>query len=121
LFVGGVGRFFEGTAEEMYSNFKVIASLPDQTHIFPGHEYTKSNLLWSSKVDLSNKKIKEKLNEIESKKIDMVLPSSIGEEKEINIFMRCDNEDLQKRLNTSTGEDTMRVLREMKNNGKVLV
>lgn len=46
LFVAGCGRFFEGTAEQMVRNMRdVYGSLPRSTRVFPGHEYTVSNLL----------------------------------------------------------------------------
>lgn len=55
LFIGGTGMFFEGTAEEMSSNYQKFVALDDDTEIFCGHEYTKSNIEWSSKVDYENK------------------------------------------------------------------
>lgn len=40
LFLGGCGRFFEGTAEQMYSALvEKLGSLPDATKVFCGHEY----------------------------------------------------------------------------------
>lgn len=37
LFVGGCGRFFEGTAEEMHAALnKTLASLPDDTKVWVG-------------------------------------------------------------------------------------
>jgi hypothetical protein len=41
-------RFFEGNAQDMYKNFKLISSFPDDTFIFCGHEYTVQNLKWST-------------------------------------------------------------------------
>ena len=44
LFIGGCGRFFEGNAEQMLRNMdRLLAEMPDETHIFCGHEYTSSN------------------------------------------------------------------------------
>jgi hydroxyacylglutathione hydrolase len=44
LFIGGCGRFFEGTAEEMDKALnQTLGQLPDDTKVFPGHEYTKGN------------------------------------------------------------------------------
>ena len=41
LFVGGCGRFFEGTAQEMYTSLiHILGKLPPKTLIFCGHEYT---------------------------------------------------------------------------------
>ncbi|KAF4428855.1 hypothetical protein FACUT_9312 [Fusarium acutatum] len=51
LFTGGCGRFFEGTAEEMHVALnKHLASLPDDTVVFPGHEYTRSNAKFAISV-----------------------------------------------------------------------
>ena len=38
LFVGGCGRFFEGTASDMLTNMDRIASLPKHTVVFCAHE-----------------------------------------------------------------------------------
>ena len=39
LFVGGCGRFFEGTAEDMYhALYEVILQLPKDTRCYCGHE-----------------------------------------------------------------------------------
>jgi hydroxyacylglutathione hydrolase len=51
LFIGGCGRFFEGTAEEMDKALNVtLGSLPDDTMVFPGHEYTKGNAQFALSV-----------------------------------------------------------------------
>lgn len=45
LFLGGCGRFFEGSAKEMVESLHVkLGQLPPEISIFPGHEYTLSNL-----------------------------------------------------------------------------
>lgn len=45
LFLAGCGKFFEGGASEMVTAlYDRIGALPDDTHIFPGHEYTLANL-----------------------------------------------------------------------------
>lgn len=45
LFIAGVGKFFEGDARDMYQIlFHVLLKLPDDTWIYCGHEYTKTNL-----------------------------------------------------------------------------
>lgn len=41
LFLAGCGRFFEGTAAQMHNSLNtVLASLPDDTLVYCGHEYT---------------------------------------------------------------------------------
>lgn len=45
LFIGGIGKFFEGDARDMYRIlFHVLTKLPDETWVYCGHEYTKTNL-----------------------------------------------------------------------------
>jgi len=45
LFVGGCGRFFEGNASQMIYNMEeVYAKLDPSVFVYPGHEYTVSNL-----------------------------------------------------------------------------
>ncbi len=43
LFSLGCGRIFEGTYEQMYNSLKKIKSLPKDTEIYCGHEYTLQN------------------------------------------------------------------------------
>lgn len=47
LFLGGCGKFFEGTAQDMYQSLyeRIDTALLDTTFIFPGHEYTRNNLM----------------------------------------------------------------------------
>uniref|UniRef100_A0A8C6P4Y2 Hydroxyacylglutathione hydrolase like n=1 Tax=Nothobranchius furzeri TaxID=105023 RepID=A0A8C6P4Y2_NOTFU len=61
LFIGGCGRFFEGTAEQMHHSLtQVLGSLPPET-VFCGHEYTIRNLKFAVLVEPENKKAKEML------------------------------------------------------------
>ena len=43
LFGLGCGRIFEGTYEMMYASLNKIKTLPKETKIFCGHEYTQAN------------------------------------------------------------------------------
>lgn len=44
LFSLGCGRLFEGSAEEMYTSLNRLSSLPSETLIYFGHEYTLKNV-----------------------------------------------------------------------------
>ena len=45
FFMGGVGKFFEGVPEEMKNCLDTLESVcPQDTHMFPGHEYGTENL-----------------------------------------------------------------------------
>ena len=63
IFVGGCGRFFEGTPEQMLAAMDVARARPDDTLVFPGHEYTMANMKFCDKAEgSSNKKISEFTN-----------------------------------------------------------
>lgn len=62
LFLGGCGRFFEGTAEEMHSALiEKLSNLPDSTKVYCGHEYSLQNLAFGLHVEPNNVQIKEKI------------------------------------------------------------
>eukprot|EP00922_Rhytidocystis_sp_ex-Travisia-forbesii_P051290 GHVS01076130.1.p1 GENE.GHVS01076130.1~~GHVS01076130.1.p1 ORF type:complete len:183 (-),score=14.77 GHVS01076130.1:484-1032(-) len=49
LFVGGCGRFMEGTASQMvHALYDVVGNLAHNTLVFCGHEYTVDNLRWET-------------------------------------------------------------------------
>ena len=93
LFSLGCGRIFEGTYEEMFKSLNKIKSLPMETKIYCGHEYTLNNSKFCIKHDPKNEFLKKKIDVIE-KKISKglpTIPSTIKEELECNIFLRTEN------------------------------
>lgn len=116
MFIGGCGRFFEGTAKEMLENFDLIATLPKETNIYCGHEYTNSNLEWALGVEWENEAIVNKLKwgkEMVAKG-GFTVPGSIGEEMEINLFMRCRNPRITNKFNSEDPVQVMQKLRSLK-------
>ena len=95
-----------------------MSGLSDNTEIFCGHEYTKSNLDWSSKVDLDNSDLLKYKEEISSKEV--TIPSSIGLEKKINIFLRSLHPEGRMKQLSSNPVELLRILREMKSSKKTL-
>lgn len=57
IFCAGAGRFFEGNGEMMVKAFDAIFRLPDETLLFPGHDYNLSNLKFAKKLESNNKEI----------------------------------------------------------------
>lgn len=92
---------------------KVISSLPDDTLIYCGHEYTLANLDFALSVDPDNTELKQKLEwSLEQRRKGLpTIPSVLKEEKLYNPFMK---------LPTSSNDPiaTMGSLREQKNNYK---
>ena len=117
LFVGGCGFFFEGEASDMLKNFRLISKFEDSTSLFPGHEYTASNLKWVKKMDPKNPDLLEKWEVVKADPKGYHIPSSVGIEKKINMFMKCDDVVWQKRLEVKTAEEAMDKFRDLKTMG----
>ena len=91
LFIAGMGRFFEGVASEMIVVLDYLGSLPSETIVYSGHEYTAGNLAFAKHIDPSNPGL-ERLVEITQKNKVTTGLTTIGDEKEWNVFMRLDSE-----------------------------
>ncbi|XP_039348961.1 hydroxyacylglutathione hydrolase-like protein isoform X2 [Mauremys reevesii] len=91
LFIGGCGKFFEGTAEQMYKNLtEILGALPKDTKVFCGHEYTVRNLKFALKVEPENESVKKKLAwaKLRDDEDLPTVPSTLQEEFHYNPFLR---------------------------------
>ena len=93
LFSLGCGRIFEGTYEQMFSSLTKIKSLPKETKIYCGHEYTLNNSKFCKKYDSENKDLQKKIEKIEKQRENRIptIPSTLKEELECNIFLRAND------------------------------
>lgn len=91
LFVGGCGRLFEGTAEQMFASLQKIKALPDNTKIFGAHEYTKNNLEFALSVFPNSKAIQKKYEQVCDlrRKGLATVPTTLAEELEYNVFLQA--------------------------------
>jgi hydroxyacylglutathione hydrolase len=119
LFSGGCGRLFEGSATQMQNSLSKISSLLSNTNIYCAHEYTLSNLKFAESILPSDQDIKDYINHVKKlrEKNTPSLPSNIKQEKLINLFLRCDDIELQTALDTQ-GDSlaSFTKLRELKDN-----
>ena len=101
LFSLGCGRVFEGTYEEMFQSLKKLISLPDETKVYCGHEYTRKNLEFCLKYEPNNEMLKKKKDWIDLKiKSGLpTIPFSIKDELQTNIFLRCGEQEVKNALN----------------------
>ncbi|KAI9816868.1 MAG: Cytoplasmic glyoxalase II [Pycnora praestabilis] len=134
LFIGGCGRFFEGTPAEMHTALnKTLAALPDDTKVFvswitqasarhftnepqPGHEYTKANVKFAASV--SQTEPIKKLESFAENNKETQGKFTIGQEKLHNVFMQVEEPAMQKVTGKTDPVDVMAKLRLMKNNFK---
>jgi hydroxyacylglutathione hydrolase len=91
LFACGCGRVFEGTPAQMLQSLTKLAALPDETKVYCGHEYTLANIKFARAVDPGNAALaarEERATRLrEAGK--PTLPSTLGEERATNPFLRC--------------------------------
>ena len=120
LFSLGCGRVFEGTYQQMFDSLNKIKSLPGDTKVYCGHEYTKNNLGFCIKYNPNNNYLKGKKKIIESKIKDKqpTIPSTIRDEIQTNIFLRYDDLDVKNALNLKKASDLeiFTKLRDLKDN-----
>lgn len=91
LFACGCGRLFEGTAEQMYASLQKLLALPDETKVYCGHEYTLANIGFAKAVEPANAALSAR-EARDSRLRDAgkpTLPSTLGDEKATNPFLRC--------------------------------
>ena len=91
LFACGCGRVFEGTAAQMLASLSKLAALPDETKVYCGHEYTLANIRFARAVDPGNAELAAR-EERAQRLRDAgrpTLPSTLGEERATNPFLRC--------------------------------
>ena len=93
LFAMGCGRLFEGTAEQMFANMARFAGLPDDVLVYCGHEYTLANARWAATIEPGNQALARRLAAVEQARAEgrVTLPTTIGEERATNPFMRADS------------------------------
>jgi hydroxyacylglutathione hydrolase len=93
LFAAGCGRLFEGTSAMMHQSLVRLASLPADTRVYFGHEYTEANLRFASAVEPHNPSIAARSRDVAARRAqgEPTTPSSIALERETNPFVRADD------------------------------
>lgn len=92
LFAGGCGRLLEGTAEQLYASINErLASLPDETLLYFGHEYTEANLRFAAHVEPDNADVTDKRVLVAELREQgrATTPTTLADERSTNPFMRC--------------------------------
>jgi len=92
LFAMGCGRLFEGTPRQMVDSLDKLARLPGDTLVYCGHEYTLANLRFARAVEPANSSLgeRERREKATRDRGLPTLPSTIGEERATNPFLRID-------------------------------
>lgn len=93
LFSGGCGRVFTGDYQAQFEALQLFNKLENTVKVYAAHEYTETNLSFALTVEPNNTTIQTALSEIKNLRANdqPSLPSTIGREKEINLFLRADS------------------------------
>ncbi len=100
LFNAGAGNCHSGGhPNELYNTFATqLAKLPDETRIYPGHDYITNNLEFTLDREPDNARAPELLAEVAEQDPAAALVSTLGLEKEINTFFRLQSPSVIARL-----------------------
>jgi hydroxyacylglutathione hydrolase len=103
LFALGCGRLFEGTAAQMWHSLSRIAALPDDTRIYCGHEYTAANARFALTIEPFNADLIARAQAVTATRAEgrPTVPSTIGEEKATNPFLRAGSAAIAARVGMS--------------------
>uniref|UniRef100_A0A8C5N0W5 Ciliosis associated TTC17 interacting protein n=1 Tax=Leptobrachium leishanense TaxID=445787 RepID=A0A8C5N0W5_9ANUR len=105
LFLAGCGRMFEGSPKTMLESLDTVASLSDSALLWPGHEYAADNLTFAAVVEPDNTVRDRKFQWVLQHRLEKkcTCPSTLGEEKEYNPFLRTHCPDLHLALDLQPG------------------
>ncbi|MCX7558832.1 hydroxyacylglutathione hydrolase [Sulfitobacter sp. F26204] len=103
----GCGRLFEGTPEQMWTSMQKLMTLPPETLICSGHEYTASNAKFALTVDPGNAALISRANDIDEARAKGIptVPSTLRTELDTNPFLRPADPGLRATLRMQTASD----------------
>lgn len=106
LFSAGCGRVFTKDYRAQYSALQKFKRLDDEIQVYAAHEYTQTNLRFAHSVQPDNTVISEALTEVNDlrKKGQPTLPTTIGREKKINLFLQAEKLEDFKELRNARDE-----------------
>ncbi|XLR40786.1 hypothetical protein S83_025446 [Arachis hypogaea] len=121
LFSLSCGKLFEGTPEQMQSSLTKIMSLPDETSIYCGHEYTLSNSKFALSIEPGNKELQTYAAHVASlrSKGMPTIPTTLKTEKATNPFLRTSSAEIRRVLkiaDTADDAEALGVIRQAKDN-----
>ncbi len=100
LFNAGAGNCHNGGhPSELYDTFhQQLEKLPDDTQIYPGHDYLINNLQFTMDREPDNSMAQEMLSRYENQDPNDALVTTLAQEREINTFFRLDSPSVIARL-----------------------
>ena len=103
LFNAGAGNCHNGgDPNELYATFeKQLAALPENTRIYPGHDYIENNLKFTLAREPDNAAARERLPGVTGHDPARSAVTTLAEEKQFNTFFRLSSPSLIAELRES--------------------
>lgn len=116
LFSLGCGRLFEGGAAEMWASLAKLRALPAETRIYCAHEYTAANGRFARLVERDNPALAARIEQVNRLAAAgrPTVPSTLGEERAANPFLRADVPAVARAVGKEPGADPAEVFGELR-------
>ncbi len=116
LFSLGCGRLFEGSAAEMWASLAKLRALPAETRVYCAHEYTAANGRFARLVERDNPALAARLDQVNRLTAAgrPTVPSTLGEERAANPFLRADIPAVARAVGREAGADPAEVFGELR-------
>lgn len=103
----GCGRVFEGTMPQMWDSLSKLATLPPETMVYSGHEYTQANGRFAETVDPDNAALQARIRDIAAARAAgrPTVPSTLALELSTNPFLRAADPGIRKTLGMENATD----------------
>lgn len=102
LFNSGVGNCKDGgNVKLLFETTMKLRNLPENTLLYPGHDYRRRNLEFALSIEPDNRFIKESLQSLDGICSEELLPTTLKEEMKVNPFLRLDSEQIRQNLTKS--------------------
>lgn len=120
LFTLGCGRLFEGDPATMWASLSKLMTLPDDTLIWCGHEYTQSNGRFARSIEPGNAALEARMKDVDAARAagEPTVPATLGLEKQTNPFLRPDSAEIRRSIGMEDADTVTAFgeIRERKNN-----
>jgi hydroxyacylglutathione hydrolase len=96
LFAGGCGYLFDGPPSKMHASLQRLMTLPAHTRVCCAHEYTEDNLAFAAFMEPESPALRARILQVRETRAvgGCTVPSTIGEERATNPFVRVDSPEL---------------------------
>lgn len=107
LFLMGCGRLFEGTPAMMHASLSRLATLPGDTRVYCGHEYTENNGRFAMSVEPQNPDLKARMTDVRTARAKgkPTVPATMELERKTNPFLRTGSRAIRNTLGMADADN----------------